>query len=103
MRPRRFFVVLALVIGAVAPAGARDRHNHDAEFARGELQRGEVLPIERVLSLASGHLPGDIIGVRLEPNRSGALFYEIKILTPSGQIRDLVLNARTGEFVKVEN
>jgi uncharacterized membrane protein YkoI len=48
-------------------------------------------------------MPGDVIGVRLEPKRSGQLFYEIKVLTPSGRIRDVVLDARTGNFVKIED
>ena len=63
----------------------------------------EVLPVERVLALAHQQIPGDVIGVRLEPRRGGALNYEIRVLTPAGQIRELVLDARTGAFVKVED
>jgi uncharacterized membrane protein YkoI len=38
----------------------------------------------------------------LEPHRGGALTYEIRVLTPSGQIREVVLDARTGGFLKIE-
>jgi uncharacterized membrane protein YkoI len=55
-----------------------------------------------VLALAHQQVPGDVIGVRLEPHRGGGLTYEIRVLTPSGQIREVVLDARTGGFLKIE-
>ncbi len=97
--------VFMMIVAAADPASAwaRDHHNRDSEFARGALQRGEVLPIGSLLSLASQYLPGDVVELRLEPRRSGDLFYRIKVLTPSGQIRDLVLDARTGKFIGIED
>jgi len=98
----RALIIVAVVTGANCPVQAREHHNRDSEFARGALQRGEVLPVERVLALAHQHVPGDVIGVRLEPHRGGGLTYEIRVLTPSGQIREVVLDARTGGFLKIE-
>jgi uncharacterized membrane protein YkoI len=95
-------IIVAVAVGASGPVQARDHHNRDNEFARGALQRGEVLPVERVLALAHQHIPGDVIGVRLEPHRGGGLTYDIRVLTPSGQIREVVLDARTGGFLKIE-
>ncbi len=101
---RRLWWALTIATAAACgtTAGAREHHNRDSDFARGALQRGEVLPVERVLALAHQRLPGDVVEVRLEPHRGGHLTYEIRVLTPSGQIRDLVLDARTGAFVKIE-
>jgi uncharacterized membrane protein YkoI len=100
---RRLWCILTIAIAACSTtAAAREHHNRDSDFARGALQRGEVLPVERVLALAHQQLPGDVVEVRLEPHRGGHLTYEIRVLTPSGQIRDLVLDARTGAFVKIE-
>ena len=98
----RALIIVAVVAGANCPVQAREHHNRDSEFARGALQRGEVLPVERVLALAHQQVPGDVIGVRLEPHRGGGLTYEIRVLTPSGQIREVVLDARTGGFLKIE-
>ena|SRR5438105_6034067 len=95
-------ITVAALAASAAPVTAREHHNRDSEFARGALQRGEVLPIERVLALAAQHIRGDVIAVRLEPRRGGNLIYEIRILTPSGQIRGLVLDARTGDFIRIE-
>ena len=101
-RLSRVLIMVAVVSGAICPVQAREHHNRDSEFARGALQRGEVLPVERVLALAHQQIPGDVIGVRLEPHRGGALTYDIRVLTQSGQIREVVLDARTGAFMKIE-
>jgi len=82
-------------------AGTRDRDD-DQDLARQALQRGEVLPIARILELVAQHLPGDVIEVQLDERR-GRLEYEIRVLTPSGRVRELVLDARTGAFVRFED
>ena len=42
------------------------------------------------------------IEVQLDERR-GRLEYEIRILTPEGRVRELVLDARTGAFVRFED
>ena len=91
-------LVLLLPLADGAAARSRDRH-HDQDIARQALQRGEVLPISRILQLVPQHQRGDVIEVQLDENR-GRLEYEIRILTPSGRVRELVLDARTGAFVR---
>jgi len=100
-----FALGLAIILAATlaGEAGARERHRRDHEFARSALQRGEVLPINRLLSIAAQYLPGDVVEVRLEPRREGELRYEIRVLTPSGKIRELHLDARTGEYIGIED
>jgi uncharacterized membrane protein YkoI len=97
-----FAVIIALAAGSDGWAGARDRYHGDNDLARSALQRGEVLPITRILPLVAQYLPGDVVEVRLETKR-GRLQYEVKVLTPSGHIRELVLDARTGEYVAIED
>jgi len=82
-----------------AAARSNDRDNDDQDLAREALKRGEVLPIARILELVAQHLPGDVIEVQLDERR-GRLEYEIRVLTPSGRVRELVLDARTGAFVR---
>jgi uncharacterized membrane protein YkoI len=84
-----------------AAARSRDRDD-DQDLARQALQRGEVLPVARILELVAQHLPGDVIEVQLDERR-GRLEYEIRVLTPSGRVRELVLDARTGAFVRFED
>lgn len=92
-------LVLPLADGAAARSRDRDR---DQDLAREALQRGEVLPIARILELVAQHLPGDVIEVQLDERR-GQLEYEIRVLTPTGRVRELVLDARTGAFVRFGN
>src|SRR5262250_3335575 len=96
--------LIALTMAAASDASARERHRrHDNEFARSALQRGEVLPFSKLLALAAQYLPGDVVEVKLEPRRDGELRYEIRVLTPSGKIRELLLDARTGQYIGIED
>lgn len=99
-------VALAIVMLATLGAGnasARRPREHDNDFARSALQRGEVLPIRRLLSIAAQYLPGDVVEVKLETRQSGDLRYKMRVLTLSGRIRELVLDARTGEYIAIED
>jgi uncharacterized membrane protein YkoI len=98
-----FAVIIVLAASGGGWARSRDRYHGDNDLARSALQRGEVLPITRILPLVAQYLPGDVVEVRLDSKRGGRLHYEIKVLTPSGHIRELVLDARTGEYVAIED
>ena len=99
-----FALGLALLSSLAATDAVAQRRNRDddQDLARQALQRGEVLPIARILELVAQHLPGDVIEVQLDERR-GRLEYEIRVLTPSGRVRELVLDARTGAFVRFED
>ena len=102
---KRLLVCAMFALAAASPftAFAREHHHHDSDIARNALQRGEVLPIPRVLTLAAQYLPGDVVDVRLDPRRSGDLLYRIRVLTHAGHIEELVLDARTGMFLRIED
>jgi uncharacterized membrane protein YkoI len=95
-------IAMLATLGA-SSANAKRRHEHDNDFARSALQRGEVLPIRSLLTIAARYLPGDVVEVKLETRQSGDLRYKIRVLTPLGRIRELVLDARTGEYVGIED
>ena len=80
--------------------GDGDAREHDA--IRGALQRGEVLPLAKILAIAQEKVPGDVIEVELESKRD-ALVYEIKVLTQSGRVREVKIDARTGTVLKIED
>lgn len=98
-----FAVMIAVTASDGAWARSHDRDNGDQDVARRALQRGEVLPITSILPLVAQHLPGDVVEMRLSSRRSGRLYYEIKVLTPSGRVRELLLDARTGAYVGIED
>jgi uncharacterized membrane protein YkoI len=109
MTTRRKLIALlpALALGATL-AHAGDGRDKDAEKARKKqaqqeafaaMQRGEILPLTRILAIAQAKVPGDVVEVEFK----GGPVYEIKVLTASGRVREVVLNARSGDVIKVED
>lgn len=80
----------------------KSRKAHDHTAVREALQRGEVLPLMKILAIANKEVPGDVIEVELEDERE-ALVYEIKILTGTGRVREVEIDARTGKVLKIED
>lgn len=97
-------VVLCLAIALALPSSFADdrKEQREQDAIREALQRGEVLPLVRILALAQKAVPGDVIEVELERKR-GALVYEIKVLTSNGRVREIKLDARTGTVLEIED
>jgi uncharacterized membrane protein YkoI len=96
--------VLAVAIAmAASSSGAEDgRRQLEQDAIRAALQRGEVLPLARILALVQQAVPGDVIMVELE-RRHEVLIYEIKVLTESGRVREIEIDARTGAVMQIED
>ena len=88
------------VASVMADADDGKAREHDA--IRGALQRGEVQPLAKILAIAQEKVPGDVIEVELETER-GTLIYEIKVLTQSGRVREIKIDARTGTVLTIED
>ncbi|MDY6946697.1 MAG: PepSY domain-containing protein [Pseudomonadota bacterium] len=84
--------------------GSADERDKKSEHnvVREALQRGEVLPLVKILAIANQQVAGDVIEVELEDEKS-ALVYEIKILTGNGRVREVKIDARTGQVLKIED
>lgn len=95
-------LALALSLSTLAGAGLAREQRDDHNVARGAVQRGEVMPIARILPLVAQYLPGDIVEIKLDENDNydNLLCYEIKVLTQSGRVGEVVLDARTGALVE---
>ncbi|MBJ7498362.1 MAG: PepSY domain-containing protein [Sphingopyxis sp.] len=86
----------------VAKASKAERKRAEQEAIRTAVQRGELLPLPRVLAIAQSKVRGEVVKVELE-NEPGFIKYEVKILTPSGRVREVEINARTGALIKIED
>lgn len=78
---------------------ADDKH----DVIRDALRRGEVLSLTKILGIAERHVPGEVIEVELEDKKDSTLIYEIKILTPAGRVREIEIDAHTGNVLKIED
>ena len=91
-----------LSVASVVAADDDREHQREHDEIRAALQRGEVLPLTRILAIAQQQVPGDVIEVELESKR-GALIYEIKVLAESGRVREIKIDARNGKVIKIED
>jgi len=93
---------LVIALGMTSSRADDDKEQREHDAIREALQRGEALPLVRILALAQQAVPGDVIEVELE-RKHEALVYEIKVLTQTGRVREIKLDARTGNILKIED
>jgi len=112
MHPRLPFLLLACCLALASlctpPAHGKDKDRKAQERAAKQqaqqaaltaLQRGEILPLARIMQIATTRVPGDIIEIEYKAGPK----YEVKILTPEGRIKEVKLDAKTGEITKIED
>lgn len=104
LRSRKLLLPLALVAAAsLFPSAVVLAAKHDDHVAARELlKRGEILPLNQILEVAQRRVPGDVIEVELEHEDEG-WEYEVKVLTPTGHVRKITLNARNGAVLKIKD
>jgi len=98
-------VLAAITLAGTAPdarAGDPDKDARELAAIREAVKNGELLPLPRILELALAKVPGDVVKTKLE-SEHGRLIYEVKVLTETGRVREVELDARNGEVLKVED
>jgi len=95
-------LVIVATVGVSTAAKSRDARDEDQERARNAFERGEILPITEILALASQHLPGDVVEVELK-FEDNYISYEIDVLTSTGKVREIELDARNGAVIEIDN
>ncbi len=99
---RRRVLCAGLFWLALAPAAvARRGRGGDHDDARAARERGEALPLTKLLPIALAKVPGEILEIETE-REHGRILYEIEILDRAGHVRKVVLDARTGAVLRVE-
>ncbi len=86
----------ALVLPASPPAHARD---HDE--ARRAVETGEARPLDEILSIVRGKLPGEIVRVKFE-RENGSWMYEFRVVSSEGRLFEVYVDARTGEITRTK-
>lgn len=109
--PTRFSFSIATILMAlafVAPALADD---DDQERARQAMLSGDVAPLSKLLAIVEATYEGEVLKVELEdekarkwgrPEGEDFFIYEIKILTPTGNLVKLKYDAKSLELLKAE-
>ena len=99
---RRLPVLILAALLAAVPAHHALADKNDHIEARELLKRGEIVPLERILEVVQQRVPGDVIEVELE-REDGLWEYKVKVLTPTGRVRKLYLDARNGAVLKIKD
>ena len=111
----RRFLPLALAPLLLAPAAAagtppgpavgkdktaeRRAKKEAQEAAFAALRRGEILPLTRIMQIATTRVPGDIIEIEYKAGPR----YEVEILSKAGRIIKMKIDARTGEILEMKD
>ena len=73
----------------------------DYQLAKKLREKGEILPLEKILAYARAKKPGEVLETEFE-NKHGRYIYEVEILDSKGQVWELKLDAKTGQLIKIE-
>ena len=105
MRPtvHRPFLAVALALllagGGLAHADDGGEHEEDHEAARRALEQGRALPLAEIRARVARRFPGEMIDVELERS-GGRLVYELKVIGADGRLREVYVDATTGEILR---
>ena len=92
---RQLLLVLCLFYSLLL--WADDDHNK----AKYLLDSGKIISLQSLLSDVQKKFPGRILEVELE-NKGQMLLYEVELLTPDGQILELIFDASSGRHLFTE-
>lgn len=94
-KSRVLWIASLLVLSTVAVS-----HDLDHDGALRLRQQGVIRPLEQLVSIALGRYPGArLLEAELEED-DGIYIYEVELLTVEGMVREIELNAATGELLK---
>src|SRR5512134_3829577 len=94
-------VVLATVL-LIATTAVSHADDEDHEIARQLLKEGRIRPLVEIIEAVRAKIPGEILEVEFEVE-DGAYVYTVKILNPGGKVREVEVDAASGEIGAIED
>ena len=79
-----------------------DDDDKDYNRASRAVQQGSARPLADILNQVRDRLGGEIVGLKFK-SKDGRHLYKLKVVTPSGQLREVSVDAATGQIVKNED
>lgn len=90
-------LLLVLLLALPAAAWADDDHDR-ALLLR---HKGEIMPLAEILQRVAGKYPGQPLEVELKDHKPH-LAYEIELLGEDGVVREITVDAVTGDIIATE-
>ncbi|MGL3604961.1 PepSY domain-containing protein [Rhizobium sp. G187] len=94
-------LTVALALAAMASARAGDDH-HGHDKLRSAVENGQILSLAEIVKIAVSHTGGQVIDTELDED-DDRLIYELRVLTPSGRVLEVVIDAATGRIVEIDD
>jgi uncharacterized membrane protein YkoI len=91
-------IALAATLACSLPATAGDDDHERAQRAR---ERGEILPLERILLMVRERIGGEVVKIELE-REHGRWIYEIKLIDKRDRLLELEVDAGNGDIIEIE-
>jgi uncharacterized membrane protein YkoI len=103
IRRRNLAAFLVSAMFAAAPLGQASG-DEDEEAAEAALARGDARPVHELLQRVGSQFAGNVLKIELEHEDEGEApwLYEVKILTPQGDVLELAYDAATLELIALE-
>ena len=102
-RTTSLLIAIMASVGFTMPNGGSARADEVRREKREELleqrQSKDILPFEQILKTVMARINGEIIETEFE-FEDGMPVYEIKYIDKQGRVRELYVNARSGETIK---
>jgi uncharacterized membrane protein YkoI len=104
IRRRRLAAVLLGALIADAPLAQAWADDDEEKAAEAALARGDARPVHELLQRVGSKFAGSVLKVELEhEDESDAPWvYEVKLLTPEGDVLELAYDAATLELIALE-
>jgi uncharacterized membrane protein YkoI len=101
---RRLVAFLVCALLAAAPLAQAWADDEQEEAAEAALARGEARPIHDLLQRVGSQFAGSVLKIELEHEDDGeaSWVYEVKLLTPQGDVLELAYDAATLELIGLE-
>ena len=104
IRRRRLAAALVCALLAAAPLAQTSADDEEEEAAEAALARGDARSVHELLQRVRSKFPGSVLTVELEHEDEGEApwVYEVKLLTPEGDVLELAYDAASLELIGLE-
>ena len=97
------FAPLALLAGLFAFVPVPTTFAGDEQIARQALIEGRIRPLSEIIKLLKPQLPGiTILEIEIDVN-DGQIIYEFNIIDSAGRLKEVEVDAATGQILKIED
>ena len=102
MHTTNIATLLLVAVLTLAPMSRGHTDDDDHDLARRAVEQGRALPLADLVAKVTAQTPGKVIEVELE-DEDGKLVYDLKMLSPQGQLQEIEVDAATGNILKIED